>query len=532
METLLSALFSGSPQCRSIVGQRKIGKTSLVQHLSRPTTIRDFDFQPDNYLFVYFNCQKNSYALKSTDDFYRELLSQLLFDVSGPLQDIVFSLSIESNTSNVGREWERVLRELRKEDVYVVTIFDEFEKAIVSEVLIKEGLFGSLRGYTQDNPNFAWMTCTMRLLRDLFEEAFDEYNISEIQRRSESDFFNIAPAYPVGLFEEADTLKLITSPAEFTGVTFSPEDIEVITKFSGNFPYFIQRACYHFFNAYLNGTVQRESILQQCIKESAPFWKSYWDKLDDKQQQLLFSIVNEEFAEGDVYRLESLKDASLIYEDKNGKKCPFSEEFGRFIQQLNPEFPSKGGNKIISLPIPPSELVEAEMFMDDIRKVIEESDIGHEFKKTALYDLEQARVTYKSEVYKACVVMLGAVLEGLMLGTLHRAEVLDEMKNDPDLSSKIRLRGGIQHSDYSDKALFAKAIAEQLNFEKFKELISIFIPEIEKLKIEGIQQFRNAVHPWKGIQEPTVYAEFDRARAITHISSLHILAHHILSWTP
>lgn len=532
IESLLNSLFSGTPQCISIVGQRKIGKTSLVHHLTRPNTVNSFRFPTSNYLFLHFNCQKHPYALKSSNDFYKALLNHLSTKVPNSLRCIIPSPTLISNNEYIGQVWERVLKDFGKENFFIIVVFDEFGKAIAQEPLIRGGLFGSLRGYAQDNPNFAWITCTRRSLQELFEESFEEYNISRIQRRSESDFYNIAPVHPIGLFEETETLELVCSPASFQGVTFSPEDVRSIISFGGNFPYFVQRACYHFFNAYMQEAVQHKTILQRCIKESTSLWKDYWDKLDAKQQQILLEAASEHPVENSSYELESLKEAALIYEDSGGILRPFSKEFGHFIQGLDHHYHINNERKPLSKQIIPSQS-EAEIFLDDIKTTIEQSDIEQGFKTTALYDLQQAKTSYESRAYKACVIMLGAVLEGLMLGTLCRTEVMETMRSSVSIPKSIEKRmGGIHNPAFSDRVDFAKIIADKLSFNDYKDLISQLIPNIETLKVEGIQQFRNAIHPWRSVREPDVYAEYDRARAMIHINSLQILARHILSWNP
>jgi hypothetical protein len=167
----------------------------------------------------------------------------------------------------------------------------------------------------------------------------------------------------------------------------------------------------------------------------------------------------------------------------------------------------------------------------NFRPVIQElqtSLIEEEFKKVILYDLEQARLAYKARSLKGCIVMLGAVLEGIMLGTLRRSEVLDKLRSEPNPPSAFRRLGFTRYSN----AELADQIADNLNFEDYKNMIHHLLPEIDKLKAEGIQTFRNAVHPWKTVKQPNIYGNPDQTRAMNYITSLVILARHILTWIP
>lgn len=168
---------------------------------------------------------------------------------------------------------------------------------------------------------------------------------------------------------------------------------------------------------------------------------------------------------------------------------------------------------------------EADTFFSNIESEIQNSSIEREIKEVALYDLDQAKIAYKQKAFKACVIMLGAVLEGLMLGTIRGPGVLQEMINDLNCPRVVK-KLGLKSPDLADK------IANELRFEDYKNIIHFLIPEIEKLKVEGIQTYRNAVHPWKAVQEPNIYMNFDQSRAMLHITSLRILAHHMLSWLP
>ena len=167
----------------------------------------------------------------------------------------------------------------------------------------------------------------------------------------------------------------------------------------------------------------------------------------------------------------------------------------------------------------------------NFRSVMQElqtSPIEEELKNVILYDFEQARLAYKVGALKACIVMLGAALEGLMLGTLRRAEALDKLRADPSPPGAFRRLGFARYTN----AELADRIADELGFEDYKNIIQHLIPEIEKLKVESIQTFRNAVHPWRTVKEPTIYAKPDQTRAINHITSLAILAHRIVTWMP
>ena len=165
--------------------------------------------------------------------------------------------------------------------------------------------------------------------------------------------------------------------------------------------------------------------------------------------------------------------------------------------------------------------------LNKIKEEIARSALEPVFKSVAGYDLEQAGKAYEAQAFKACIIMLGAVLEGVMLGTIRRPDVLNRLRADPSPPSVIN-RLGLRDPDLADK------VADRLDFEDYKAIIRHLIPDIESQRVEDIQVFRNAVHPWKAVKEPNIYANYDRIqeRTTAYILMLTILVPHILSWNP
>ena len=73
LERLYSAI--ATHQCVSLVGERKMGKSSLLTRLSHAETLRSFGFDPALYLFVYFDLEGLASARR--DDFWLELLDTI-----------------------------------------------------------------------------------------------------------------------------------------------------------------------------------------------------------------------------------------------------------------------------------------------------------------------------------------------------------------------------------------------------------------------------------------------------------------------
>lgn len=170
----------------------------------------------------------------------------------------------------------------------------------------------------------------------------------------------------------------------------------------------------------------------------------------------------------------------------------------------------------------------------EIEKLIKNLNIEDSFKTIALFDLNESQIAFNNTAYKACIVMLGAVLEGVMLATLRRQDVLQKITN---------LSPGQYPSFWGSvtnptQPFDAKATAEKISndtrigFNEYKQALTKLIPDLENSKIENIQHFRNSIHPYKAIKEPNTFGNPTLARAILYLSSLEILVKHIASSIP
>lgn len=168
---------------------------------------------------------------------------------------------------------------------------------------------------------------------------------------------------------------------------------------------------------------------------------------------------------------------------------------------------------------------ESDAIFLDIDGLISNSSLPLQYRTIITADVVDARKSYRAGAFKSCVVMLGAALEGVMLGTLMRSDVI------ASLVAATKPPGPIKDIGNRDP-LLADKIGSELTFEDYKVCIHELIPGSSALGIDNIQSFRNAVHPWKAIQEPMKYSGFDHARAMHYIGSFKKIVEAICQWTP
>lgn len=168
---------------------------------------------------------------------------------------------------------------------------------------------------------------------------------------------------------------------------------------------------------------------------------------------------------------------------------------------------------------------ESDTLFGNILTLGDSSLLPEEYKEIVKSDLSESQRSYSIHAYKSAVVMLGAALEGLMLGTLQRIDVLTHLRSMATPPGPIRKIGN------QDPELGTK-IANDLAFQDYKVCVHELVPGSDALGVDNIQEFRNAIHPLKSINEPLKYGIFDRARAIHHLASLQKIFEALCNWTP
>jgi len=174
---------------------------------------------------------------------------------------------------------------------------------------------------------------------------------------------------------------------------------------------------------------------------------------------------------------------------------------------------------------PRADTHESDSVFSKIIELLDDSLLPHQYKVVVRNDVRDAQNSYGAAAYKACVVMLGAALEGIMLGTLQRSDVITHFAASSAVPGPIR-RIGSRHPGLADK------IGNELSFEDYKVCIHDLIPGSHALGVDNIQDFRNAIHPWKSIREPLKYGAFDRSRALHYLASFEKIVEALHEWTP
>jgi ABC-type branched-subunit amino acid transport system substrate-binding protein len=260
-------------------GQRRIGKSSVLQQFSQKVVREEF---------VFFTFDLQEHRDSSLGDILHNLAEQLAFGL-GFDSSIVTLPSHEELNNNPDIFADEFMTEIYQElgGKSLVLLLDEFD--VVSNGNNHNHIVNKGAGL------FPYLKSLLRKQKKLF--------IIPVVGRSFDDMDNLlqlfkgAPFQEVGLLDDLSARRLITKPA--IGVLGYEEDaIKAILELSAGHPYFTQVICFNLFvkaNNESNLTVTRSDVLgivEKAIESANGGLAWFWDGLSIPQK-VVFSAVAE-----------------------------------------------------------------------------------------------------------------------------------------------------------------------------------------------------------------------------------------------
>lgn len=315
LERLYSAI--ATRQCLSVVGERKLGKSSLLTRLSHAPTLQSFGLDPAVGVFVYFDLE--SMASARREDFWMDLLDTIASQL--PPGDLAQGLRLQIDSGDVRfMTARRALRRLRDTGLEVVLMLDEFE-SLARNAQFDPDFYGELRSLAGEL-GLVIITASKRSLYDLTYE-----NSSTLS----SPFFNIFSEMPIGLLPLDDARQILIGLSGRTGPAFCAEEVDWALDLSGPHPFFTQVIGAHLFEAPGTGQLRSaevyEMIRKRFMAEAEDHYRYIWASLNTAEQAGLLALPRT--AEP---LLKALRAKSLVREIDN-QLLPFSDAFAAFIER-------------------------------------------------------------------------------------------------------------------------------------------------------------------------------------------------------
>jgi DNA-binding winged helix-turn-helix (wHTH) protein len=285
-------------QCLSLVGPRRIGKTSFLWHLADPQVGRKHNLAPDCTSFVLIDCAR--LATLAINEIY-EFLSTEINQVVHGLDGGIVEPSAAGSHPGVFHRLEHTVRQVVAGERTLVLMLDDFE-ALAENPYVDANFFSSLRALANHHGITYVTTSTQPLYALNFRQA----------STLGSPFFNLFAHKLLAPFSDVEAAELLDDLAALGGGRFSPDVSAFLLSLAGPHPLFLQIAGYCAHEAGLAGgrslaEGDRENLTHCFLAEAEASWSSAWRKLDRDDQRLmaLFPVAWRSNPRG-VTRLEAL----------------------------------------------------------------------------------------------------------------------------------------------------------------------------------------------------------------------------------
>lgn len=315
LQRAMARLGANPPQSISLVGERRVGKSSLLWHLSQPETWAANQEAPPHNLFLSMDCQGQQHLDQGG----------FLSDFGKRLQ-LAAGLRLSVPETGDFSALKRAVEDLDRAHLRLVCFFDEFE-TITHNPSFGPEFFGFLRSLANAHP-VAFVTASRRDLQSLCHSR-------EI---SESPFFNIFAQIHLGPMPEAELQELIAAPSAAAGIPLKPHAAQLI-ELSGHLPFFTQIACAAAFDCLAEtGELDLDIVERHFMEEAGSHFNYLWGAFDPEERRAITQVLRN--AAPDPEQLPALKSLEADgYIERAGQGFRlFSRAFTRFLQE-NPTAP-------------------------------------------------------------------------------------------------------------------------------------------------------------------------------------------------
>lgn len=270
--------FLNGNQSVSVIGPRKIGKTSLLFHLMRTETWPELGLDSNN-LLVYLDCEILG------ESKYEEILSIFTAEITSALDErnLPSEPALEAVMEQPTRlSFERAVRKLNQRDLRIVLILDEFERLSTNPNL-DVNFFNSLRS-AAGRYQLAFITASAQPLIQLTYSDKSQAILS-------SPFFNIFATLFLGLLPQDEARQIIRQPSQEVGLPFPPEVEDFVQEMVDGYPLGIQIVCFHAFEMLKTGQgMDLAELEKRSMQELSPHFEYYWHNLTLSEQDALRRI--------------------------------------------------------------------------------------------------------------------------------------------------------------------------------------------------------------------------------------------------
>jgi hypothetical protein len=279
LRQVVNRLLSSAHESTSIVGERRIGKTSLLMHMADKTAAKLLGLVPERFCLIYIDFQ--GLIDITPQRFWGRVITRMARTISDPYLRAQIEALQKDNTYELF-DLEDLCEAITEAGLCVVLLLDEFEY-VTQNPNFGADFFGGLRALAIHH-NLPLVTATRRELIDLCHSE-------EIKG---SPFFNIFANIVLRLFKPAEVDELLESYTRDSGVTFSTKEHELAWQLGGGHPLFTQVVGYYLFDGIQQGLPSdkvEKWVTAHFEQQAAPHFSYLWGRCTESEKITLLSTI-------------------------------------------------------------------------------------------------------------------------------------------------------------------------------------------------------------------------------------------------
>lgn len=279
LRQIVSRLLSSAHESTSIVGERRIGKTSLLMHLSDSGVAGRLGLVPDRFCLIYIDFQGLTDI--TPHRFWQRVLRKMSRSICQPelLPEIT---ALEARDTIDLFDLEDLCEAISASGLTVVLLLDEFEY-VTQNPNFSPDFFGGLRALAIHH-DLPLVTATRRELIDLCHS-------DEIKG---SPFFNIFANVVLRPFDPDQASGMVDGYLAETGLEFSDREKELLHSLGGGHPFFIQIAGYYLIEVKERGFTGDQLIhrlISDFDRQADPHFHYLWTHCTESEKISLLTVI-------------------------------------------------------------------------------------------------------------------------------------------------------------------------------------------------------------------------------------------------
>jgi len=311
--TIYSRLGAARPQSVSIVGERRIGKSSLLYHINLIENRRAYLKDSENFIFIFMDFQEKQRV--TVDEFFASLFQALITAANNKISPLP-----EPGYNG----FKQVCEKLDRQNMKLILLFDEFDSITKNKNFDPE-FFAFLRSLA-NNYNVAYVTSSVKNLQELCHNR-------EI---SDSPFFNIFSNLNLTAFTESEARSFVSELSRDFGVPLE-EHFETVVELAGYFPFYMAIACSILFDFDFQLADPRKTVFENVeelfLDEARMHFQFILNNLTADEKKTCLKIIDRKSLNNiDRFAIRDLsKRGYLIAGDTEEEVRIFSRTFSKML---------------------------------------------------------------------------------------------------------------------------------------------------------------------------------------------------------